>query len=256
MARLPDDLMESFFSAEGRAGAERGMANMGVLRLTKGYVRDAGAWDTDIRTPTRLADDPRTTLRLARLRDGRIEPYALDEAPDELWRAWRLSEVAVSARRVGGEAAPPENLAEALREAKATWSRYDADKILVVLGEGAAADAPWSGSAMSAATGPKEVILGYESAQRSDLRCLTCRTVQSGRCVVAVGPAAGAPGQVVGGADSRRVNPSNNPSSRAMRSRKPAMSRRNACWPGRMTAARAIAAPMVAMSSGDMADLR
>ena len=163
MARLPDDLMESFFSAEGRAGAERGMANMGVLRLTKGYVRDAGAWDTDIRTPTRLADDPRTTLRLARLRDGRIEPYALDEAPDELWRAWRLSEVAVSARRVGGEAAAPENLAEALREAKATWSRYDADKILVVLGEGAAADAPWSGSAISAATGPKEVILGYDS---------------------------------------------------------------------------------------------
>ena len=102
------------------------------------------------------------TLRLARVRDGRIEPYAQDAAPDEPWRAWRLSEVAVSARRVGGEAAPPEDLAEAVREAKETWTRYDTDKILVVLEEAAAADAPLSGSATSGATASKEVVLGYD----------------------------------------------------------------------------------------------
>ena len=158
---LPDELEGSFFDAEGRAGAERSVATTNVLEFAKGYVRDGGAWDTDVRTPTRLADDPRVTLRLARVRDGRIEPYAQDAAPDESWRAWRLSEVAVSARRVGGEAAPPEQ-AEAVREAKETWTRYDADKILVVLGEAAAADAPLSGSATSGATASKEVVLGYD----------------------------------------------------------------------------------------------
>ena len=161
-AGLPDDLMESFFGAEGRAGAERGVATTNVLKFTKGYVRDGGAWDTDVRTPTRLADDPRVTLRLARVRDGRIEPYAQDAALDESWRAWRLSEVAVSARRVGGEAAPPEDLAEAVREAKATWSRYDADRILVVLGEAAGSAAPLAGPAMSGAEVPEEAILGYD----------------------------------------------------------------------------------------------
>ncbi len=160
-ACLPDDLTESFFSAEGRAGAERGVATTSVLGLAKGYVRDGGAWDTDLRTPTRLADDPRITLRLARLRDGRIEPYARDAAPDELWRAWRLSEVPVSARRVGGEVVPPE-YAEAARAAKTAWTRFDEDKILLVLGEAAAAGAPPVGPAMSATTPPKEVILGYD----------------------------------------------------------------------------------------------
>ena len=161
IARLPDDLKESFFSAEDRAGAERSVATTNVLGLAKGYVRDGGAWDADVRTPTRLADDPRVTLRLARLRGGRIEPYAQDAAPDDPWRAWRLSEVAVSARRVGGEAGPPEQ-AEAVHEAKATWTRYDADKILVVLGEAAATDAPLSGSAASGETASKEVVLGYD----------------------------------------------------------------------------------------------
>ena len=160
-ACIPDALTESFFSAEGRAGAERGIATTGVLKLGNGYVRDGGAWDTDMRTPTRLVDDPRMTLRLARLRDGRIEPYALDEASGELWRAWRLSEVGVSARRVGGEAAQPE-LAEAVREAKETWTRYDEDKILIVLGEAAGSAAPLVGPAMSGADAPKEVVLGYD----------------------------------------------------------------------------------------------
>ena len=161
IARLPDDLMESFFSAEGRAGAERGVATTSVLGLGKGYVRDGGAWDTDIRTPTRLADDPRMTLRLARLRGGRIEPYAQDAAPDEPWRAWRLSEVAVSARRVSGEAVPPGQV-EAARGAKATWGRYDEDKMLVVLRENGAADVSLTGLAISGETPPKEVILGYD----------------------------------------------------------------------------------------------
>ena len=103
-ASVPSDLIKSFFDEEGREGADRGVATTSVLALAKGYVRDGGAWDQDIRTPTRLVDDPQVTLRLARVRDGRIVPYADEVVPGELWRAWRLSEVNVTARRVSGEA--------------------------------------------------------------------------------------------------------------------------------------------------------
>ena len=161
---VPEALQGSFFDAEGRAGAERGVANTNVLDLAKGYVRDGGAWDSDVRTPTRLVDDPQVTLRLARVRDGRIEPYAPHVEPGEPWRAWRLSEVNISARRVGGEAVPSEH-ADAVRAAKMDWTRFDADKILVVLEESEAGDQTWSGTAMSGGETPTDVRLSY-SPQR------------------------------------------------------------------------------------------
>ena len=48
---VPEGLQGTFFDAEGRAGAERGAATANVLDFTKGYVRDAGSWDSDVRTP-------------------------------------------------------------------------------------------------------------------------------------------------------------------------------------------------------------
>ena len=131
---VPDGLKASFVAAEGKAGEERGIATTNLLDLTKGFVRDGGAWDSDARTPTRLADEPQVTLRLAHIRDGRMEPLAHQKVPEEPWRAWRLSEVNVSARRVRGEAVPPEH-AEAARAAKKAWTRFDSDRILVVLEE-------------------------------------------------------------------------------------------------------------------------
>lgn len=159
---LPDELQGSFFDAEGRAGAERGVATTNVLDLGKGFVRDGGAWDSDVRTPTRLVDDPQVTLRLARVRDGRIEPYAQSVARSEPWVAWRLSEVNVAARRVGGEALSPEH-AEAVRVAKADWTRYDSDKILVVLEETDVSGAPLFGKAVSGSEPQREVLLSYDS---------------------------------------------------------------------------------------------
>ena len=82
-ATIPDGLLASRIEADGRAGAEQGIANYNVLDFTRGYMRDAGAWDSDVRTPTRLDDSPQVTLRLARVVDGRIEPYAFDAAPDD-----------------------------------------------------------------------------------------------------------------------------------------------------------------------------
>ena len=158
---LPDELQGSFFDAEGRAGAERGVATTNVLNLDKGYVRDGGAWDSDVRTPTRLVDDPQVTLRLARVRDGRIEPYAQSDAPREPWVGWRLSEVNVAARRVCGEALPSE-LVEAARVAKADWTRYDSDKILVVLEDTGVPGAPLSGKAVSGSEPQREALLSYD----------------------------------------------------------------------------------------------
>ena len=130
---VPDALKSRLWEAEGRAGADRGVANTNVLKFVNGYRR-TDTWNSDLQTPTRLADDLQRTLRLATVVDDRIEPYARDVAPDEPWRAWRLSEVNVSARRVGGEVIPPE-LDPGVEQARKTgWSRYDEDKILVILG--------------------------------------------------------------------------------------------------------------------------
>ena len=129
--RLPDGLRANFHECMGRGGAERGLAHMNVLKLSAGYVRDGGAWDSDVRTPTRLMDQPQRTLRLARMRDGAVRPHA---DADDLQRAWRLSEVNVSEHRVSGERSPGAHTA-AWERAKESWGTYDTDKLLVVLQE-------------------------------------------------------------------------------------------------------------------------
>ena len=129
---LPPALEGLYFEAEGKSGAERSVANTNVLNFSSGYVRDGGAWDMDVRTHTRLADDPGITLRLACIKDSQLEPYAKPASSAESWKAWRLSEINVSSRRVGGEALP-EMLKDACREAKSDWSRFDLEKVLVVL---------------------------------------------------------------------------------------------------------------------------
>ena len=159
-ARLPDALQGTFFDALGRAGAEQGIATTNLLDFSKGYMRDGGAWDSDVRTPTRLNDDPHVTLRLARIRDGRIEPYAHEAATDEPWRAWRLSEVNVAARRVGGEAVPS-GRADDARAAKADWTRFDDGKILVVLDRTDAAGETLSGVAMAGGERGNVVCISY-----------------------------------------------------------------------------------------------
>ena len=130
---LPPALEGVYFESEGRTGAERGVANTNVLNFTSGYVRDGGAWDIDVRTPTRLTDDPSITLCLACIRDGRMEPYASPVSSSaEIWKMWRLSEINVSARRISGEAIP-EKFRVSCQHAKSDWSRFDSDKVLVVL---------------------------------------------------------------------------------------------------------------------------
>ena len=157
--RVPEPLRSKLWDAEGRTGAERGMANINSLKLSKGYTRQGGMWGQDFRTPTRLDDDPQVTVRLARLHDGGVRAYAPEEAPDEPWRAWRLSEVSVSARKVHGEADLPEHETVKLQAKKAAWTRYDADKILIVLEESHAANGTLLGYAASKEN--KRVVVSY-----------------------------------------------------------------------------------------------
>ena len=127
---LPEPLHECLWESEGQRMGERGLAAREALKVELGYVRDGGAWDRDDRTQTRLNDDPQYRLRLGiHTGSGSVVPYA--EGPDTA-TAWRLSELSVSARKVSGESIP-EDLVPAADLAKASWRKYDADKILVVL---------------------------------------------------------------------------------------------------------------------------
>ncbi len=161
--RVPDGLQDVYLEAEGRAKAESSVAGLNTLNLARGYVRDAGAWDADTRTPTRHADDPRIILRLARVWGDRVVPYALDAAPGESWMAWRLSEVSVSARRASGEA-NPSHCRVAARAAKEEWTRFDEDKLLVLLEEREGARDSLFGRALSG-NESSEVEFAYDSLQ-------------------------------------------------------------------------------------------
>ena len=159
-ARLPRSLRSSLRRAEDQAGTRRGIANTNTLKPANGFVRDGGAWNRDVRTPTRLADEPRVTLRLARASDGRIEPYVQEAVSKEVHAAWRLSEVTVSERRVGGERIAPEHVA-AVQKAKATWTRFDEEKILVVF-DRTGDDGALAGWAMSGDERSAPIRLGYD----------------------------------------------------------------------------------------------
>lgn len=163
-ACIPAALKANFVENLGRAGAEHSVAQTNVLRFAAGFMRDGRVWDSDVRTPTRLEDDPRVTLRLARVRGGRVVPYALDAAPGESWRAWRLSEVAAPARRVGGERTPTE-LAKAVKTAKADWSRFDEHKVMVVLQRNETGDSPLFGEAAGPGERAAAVSIGYDRLQ-------------------------------------------------------------------------------------------
>ena len=133
-SKVPAALAGSLLVAEGRESAERSAARYNVLNFSKGYVRDSGAWDSDIHTPTRLGE-PMTVLRLACLKGGRIVPWAdpprqRDAAP---WMAWRLSECQARQYWIDGEAEWSAEMKPLVEAAKAEWGRFDESKVLVLL---------------------------------------------------------------------------------------------------------------------------
>ena len=157
---VPDALQGSFWDAEGKSGADRSVANTNVLDVHTGYLRDGGAWDADIRTPTRLEDRPSTTVRLALLRDGHVVPYA-DDAEGASWRAWRRSEINVATHRLGKEWHHPQHHA-AVQTAKADWGRFEQDTVMVLLDE-ADPDGALRGNALSGGERHREIQVIYDN---------------------------------------------------------------------------------------------
>jgi CRISPR-associated endonuclease/helicase Cas3 len=126
---IPPGLAASDETAHGKGLSQAGIAAQNVLDLRKGYRADAGLWDPDTNTPTRLEERPQVTLRLALLRDGTIVPYA-DDADKLL--AWAQSEVSVAQYRIA--ACPVPTGLEAVAEAaKAQWGRWERESPFVVL---------------------------------------------------------------------------------------------------------------------------
>lgn len=117
----PEGLRVLSDRAAGRRLSQAAVAKQNLLDLPRGYARHAGLWAPEEQTPTRLEDQPQVTLRLARVQDGALVPYAEDA---DQRRAWALSEVVVAEHRVAALTMPPE-LAAAAEKARAGWGRWE-----------------------------------------------------------------------------------------------------------------------------------
>jgi CRISPR-associated endonuclease/helicase Cas3 len=126
---VPLGLATSDQQAHGKGLGQAGIAAQNVLDFRQGYSVGEGLWDPDTKTPTRLEERPQVTLRLARLRDGVIMPYADDS---DVLVAWAQSEVSVPQYRIAACPVPVE-LEAAAEEAQSHWGRWERDSPVVLL---------------------------------------------------------------------------------------------------------------------------
>jgi CRISPR-associated endonuclease/helicase Cas3 len=131
MDSIPAALAASMIKTEGKDIASRGHAAGNVLQMHKGYTPQGGLWSSDIKTPTRESE-ARTILRLASIRNGRLVPYASDADPR---RAWSLSEVSVSARRITGRGLYAPAIEAQAAALDAQWEREGSRAVCVPLTE-------------------------------------------------------------------------------------------------------------------------
>lgn len=114
--------------ADAERQSKRAVAHLNVLKV-RDFSRQGGAWDSEVRTPTRLGEET-VTLRLARWEEGVLTPWCADPDID---RAWRLSEISVPKRRLSEPLAPSPEAAAAIRAAQATWpDRYEPPMVLAL----------------------------------------------------------------------------------------------------------------------------
>ena len=91
---VPSGLWSASQKAAGKRRAESSLAHFNVLQLSRGYRMDAGDWDAETKTPTRLGDEGRL-IYLAREQDGDLVP--LLESPSH---AWELSSIHIDLRKI------------------------------------------------------------------------------------------------------------------------------------------------------------
>lgn len=134
----PPALLPREVRAQGGTAAAASIAQTNVLllrpqggRAQVGYRADAGLWDSDVRTPTRLSSDS-MRVRLGKLIDGAVRPWAEADPP---WRAWALSEVALRVGRIAAEDVSDPLIAAAVEAAKARWPVAERTVPLIALRE-------------------------------------------------------------------------------------------------------------------------
>jgi CRISPR-associated endonuclease/helicase Cas3 len=126
IADAPAALERIGLAAEGEDHASAAIADLNLLDYAAGYSRSTGAWDSDVRTPTRLGGE-RVTLRLARFDGTAIHPFA--DEPDRR-RAWAMSEISVGKnwlrRAIGDkEFAFPAPVEAAIAAERLHWPRFE-----------------------------------------------------------------------------------------------------------------------------------
>ncbi len=126
-ADTPPALERAEQLARGKANADAATAIYTTLKLAGGYHGGAQQWVDELRILTRLGD-PQTVIRLARLNpDVGLEPWFQRGRHMAAWRAWALSEVRVSTRKIPAAAAAEPAYARAIATVRAAWGRYEQD---------------------------------------------------------------------------------------------------------------------------------
>ncbi len=151
---IPPSLEKAELDAVGTQSGERTLAGYHVLDFQKGYDWDGVKWERDTRIKTRLGEET-ITLRLARVENGTVVPWAPVEAND--WRrAWALSEVSLrQSQCVGSDNAPEVRVL--VEAAKRWWTISEKEIPVVVLKETDEA-VVWEGSALNANMKPMRII--------------------------------------------------------------------------------------------------
>jgi CRISPR-associated endonuclease/helicase Cas3 len=126
-APLPAGLVASTDKAKAKNSTARAIAWQNLLNWDDGYVRDAGAWASDIRTPTRLGDSGQI-YRIGIWRDDQIVPLCEDGE-----KSWAMSEINLPSWRASG--VPPETGARgvAIAALRKGWGRWEQEIPVLLL---------------------------------------------------------------------------------------------------------------------------
>ncbi len=89
--KIPEELMECSYDAVVRDMAQLNMADLNVLKLSKGYTWASGEWDEEVHTPTRLSEVETVAVALVCPKGDSLLPYAKVNKRYE----WALSTVKI-----------------------------------------------------------------------------------------------------------------------------------------------------------------
>ncbi len=118
--RIPAGLKDISDKADGACRAGKSVARGNLLNFGEGYNPTGQTWQDEAKTPTRLSDVVTVRVRLARLVNGALVPWADTDTGME----WALSELNVPDYLVAQESPRVESLVATARESMPDEGRY------------------------------------------------------------------------------------------------------------------------------------